>query len=155
MGRRMTISMIPSRSEKTCARCMERLSVDYFYRDSRRPDGRMGICKECAKSAARANRRKRLDYYREYDRRRGNRQPNEYVRKYRRENATKYAAHNAVNNALRDGKLQKPDKCEACGKSGTVHGHHDDYSKPMEVRWLCAGCHRQWHVENGEARNAS
>jgi ribosomal protein S27AE len=34
--------------------------------------------------------------------------------------------------------------CEACGKPA-AHAHHDDYSKPLEVRWLCPLCHAAAH----------
>ena len=44
-------------------------------------------------------------------------------------------------------------KCEICGKEKT-HAHHDDYDKPLNVRWLCAEHHRQWHAKYGEALNA-
>lgn len=37
--------------------------------------------------------------------------------------------------------------CEQCGEL-QVHGHHDDYTKPLEVRWLCPPCHRDWHKNN-------
>ena len=41
------------------------------------------------------------------------------------------------------GKLkQKP--CEICGINDVVM-HHDDYSKPLEVRWLCIKHHRSIH----------
>ena len=42
--------------------------------------------------------------------------------------------------------------CEICGDS-IVEAHHDDYSKPLEVRWLCQSHHKQWHAENGEGLN--
>lgn len=34
--------------------------------------------------------------------------------------------------------------CEVCGAL-KVHAHHDDYSKPLDVRWLCPPCHRSHH----------
>jgi len=40
-----------------------------------------------------------------------------------------------------------------CGSSEYIHAHHDDYDKPLDVRWLCAAHHKQWHDENGEAKN--
>ncbi len=38
--------------------------------------------------------------------------------------------------------------CEVCGESkkGHVHAHHDDYSKPLEVRWLCPIHHKLAHI---------
>lgn len=50
--------------------------------------------------------------------------------------------------AVHSGKVKKPDSCEVCGRQpGKVHlhGHHTDYSRPLEVRWLCRGCHDEEH----------
>lgn len=35
----------------------------------------------------------------------------------------------------------KPDLCEGCNKEKKLTGHHKDYSKPLEVEWLCYECH--------------
>lgn len=63
--------------------------------------------------------------------------------KTRRRNPLKYKARTAVSNAIRDGRLERG-SCEqadggAC--SGPVQAHHDDYSRPLDVRWLCRGHH--------------
>ena len=41
--------------------------------------------------------------------------------------------------------------CEVCG-STKVDAHHDDYNKPLEVRWLCREHHLQWHSKNKPIR---
>lgn len=115
------------------------------------PDGHVNKCKECNKKDVIENRKDKIEYYREYDIRRGSRKTSEDTKKYREQNPKKYAAHIKVGNALRDGKLFKQ-PCEVCGDVN-VHGHHCDYDKSLEVMWLCAEHHSQWHSENGEGLN--
>ena len=110
-------------------------------------------CKDCVKESVKSNRKENIEHYREYDRVSGNRQPESYAGDYRQKYPNKYSAHILVGNSLRDGKLERK-PCESCGRSDTVHAHHDDYLKPLDVRWLCAAHHRQWHVEHGQALNA-
>lgn len=109
-------------------------------------------CKECVKESVRANRKEKVEYYRAFDRARGGRPVKGYLKEYREKNPNKYKAHNIVNNAIRDGSLVNPNCCEKCGESKTV-AHHADYLKPLNVEWLCQGCHVQWHVINGEGLN--
>ncbi len=45
--------------------------------------------------------------------------------------------------AIKTGKLVR-EPCEVCGAEKT-EGHHDDYSKPLAVRWLCKRCHGRVH----------
>lgn len=47
-------------------------------------------------------------------------------------------------NAIRRGDLVRQ-PCEVCG-SERVDAHHDDYSKPLEVRWLCRKHHSEHHA---------
>lgn len=140
-------------AEKKCFKCGQTKPLSEFYKHPMMADGHLGKCKECNKHDARQNRKLNIDYYREYDRKRGSRQSSGYLKNYRKENINKYRAVNMVNNAIRSKKLFK-EPCEICGTRKAVHAHHDDYAKPLNVRWLCAAHHRQWHMENGEAKNA-
>ena len=47
---------------------------------------------------------------------------------------------------LRRGKLTKK-RCEKCGDE-EVQMHHEDYSKPLSITWLCKTCHRAYHKHN-------
>jgi hypothetical protein len=65
-----------------------------------------------------------------------------YVRRYMWRHPEKWAAKRKVQRAIRAGHLVRPSACSACGVSCRPHGHHDDYGKPLSVRWLCRECHR-------------
>jgi hypothetical protein len=54
-------------------------------------------------------------------------------------NVWKSICYKEYTRALRDHELC-PKECEVCGNPKT-QGHHDDYSKPLDVRWLCAKHH--------------
>jgi transposase-like protein len=65
------------------------------------------------------------------------------------------ATYDVVNAAIRIGLLKRPTACQKCSatrayKDGrkSIQAHHDDYNKPLEVRWLCAKCHSRWHSKN-------
>lgn len=131
--------------------------ADAFYK------GITNYCKEHWKARVKANRRAKLEQYQAYERQRANLPHRLFARqqyaatprgqermtaakhRWRERNPEKRAAHVIVGNALRCGKLQRQ-PCEGCGGEN-VHAHHDDYSKPLEVRWLCPACHAQHHKE--------
>lgn len=138
-------------NDKTCFKCNKTKPLSEFYKHKQMADGHLNKCKSCTRLDAAIHRDKNIERVRAYDRRRGNRQPPSYQKEYREKNPAKYKATVAVNNALRQKKIEKA-PCEVCGRHD-VHGHHDDYAKPLEVRWLCPIHHRQWHIENGEGRN--
>lgn len=60
----------------------------------------------------------------------------ENTRRWRQRHPDRARAHSRVAYAVRTGKLTKG-PCEVCGIEEGVHAHHDDYSKPLDVRWLC------------------
>lgn len=60
----------------------------------------------------------------------------------------KYKARWMLRQAVSKGKIMKPNTCSKCHKEKTrIEGHHEDYSKPFDVVWLCAPCHRKLHKE--------
>lgn len=142
-------------SIKTCFKCEKIKEISDFYRHAQMGDGRLNKCKECAKADVKKHREENIESVREYDRKRGNRQSKSYTAEYRGKNPKKYKAHIMIGNALKSGKINKPIGCESCGSVFSVHGHHDDYDKPLDVRWLCSACHSQWHAKYGEAKNAA
>ena len=66
-----------------------------------------------------------------------------YTARYRNRHPLKKTAWQKVQTALRNGSLEK-EPCEECGDI-KVHAHHDDYSRPLDVRWLCHEHHMQKH----------
>ena len=124
---------------KRCSECRKRLPIGEFYNGSAK-------CKECVKRRVRARRYDLLSREKvlEYDRMRS-KEPRRKVyllearRKRRTKYPQKYKAWAAVSNALRDGKLVRQ-PCVVCGEP--AQAHHEDYSKPLEVTWLCFRHHR-------------
>jgi len=137
---------------KTCNKCDLIKPITDYYVCKTMTSGRLNSCKLCISSNVRKNRGKNIEYYREYDRARGNRQSSGYLKEHRNKNPNQYKAHKMVGYAIRSGKLFK-EPCEVC-KVGETHAHHDDYLKPLNVRWLCAVHHKLWHTENGSAKNS-
>lgn len=63
---------------------------------------------------------------------------------YRARHPDRKTAHQSVQTAIRNGTLVKS-VCVVCGNPKT-HGHHDDYTKPLEVKWLCHAHHMELHA---------
>jgi len=138
--------------KSNCHKHGEEQPFSEFYKHKQMADGYLGKCKTCTKKDVTENRNKNIEHYRLYDRDRGCRQLPEYQTQYRTRKPNAYKAIIMVNNAKRDGKLFE-ESCEICGSNNRIHAHHDDYLKPLNVRWLCAAHHKQWHRDNGEALN--
>jgi hypothetical protein len=74
----------------------------------------------------------------------------------------KSRARQAVLAAIARGELSRPSNCERCGAASNpllrkpdIEAHHHDYSKPLEVEWLCVRCHATQHAEDRRRRRAS
>lgn len=149
---------------KTCFICGKKKALEEFYPHKKMRDGRLNKCKECTKSQEEARRienmknpewvLQEMDRQREKERRRREQgkvrketleESRVRLLRYRGGDAVRKKAHHITSAAIRDGKLKKK-PCEVCGHP-LVQAHHDDYSKPLEVRWLCVQHHNEHHIQ--------
>ena len=102
-----------------------------------------------------------IDYYREYDRQRGKLPHRKLMydlknkRKHKLMGPNYARSHNALLRAVAAGKVVRPQVCSVCNKRTTIQAHHDDYTKPLSVIWLCPPCHAQRHVMLAEPREGA
>lgn len=147
-----------------CTKCGETKPVGEFYRQYKMASGYLSKCKTCTKRDVRENRAKKIEYYRAFDRERANLPHRVEARQayantpqgkkalqrgsveWTKRNPVKKAATTAVSNAIRDGHILR-EPCEVCGNV-KAQAHHDDYGKPLDVRWLCTKHHAEWHKHN-------
>lgn len=105
-------------------------------------------CGTCESAASKQYQQRNLEKAREWRRDASKRVPSEVRAERGRIYRTRYPerrrAHNAVQTALRNGSLQKQ-PCVHCGELNS-HAHHDDYSKPLDVIWLCHRHHMERHA---------
>ena len=146
---------------KRCFKCLCEKPLDDFYRHSQMGDGRLGKCKDCTRSDVRANRLANIEHYRAFDKARASMPHRVAARKEYSKTPEGKAAHkralrasklrypgrkeatDAVNNAVRDGRLRRC-LCWVCGLK--AEAHHPDYSRPLDVVWLCNKHHRETHA---------
>lgn len=136
---------------KRCFKCGVEKDEQEFYRHPMMADGRLGKCKECAKTDSKNHWVAKREDYRRYDKLREGlverkQRKKAYQQKRRMLHPDKYRATTAVHNAIRDKKIEKK-PCEVCGAEN-VQAHHADYSKPLNVSWLCFKHHRQIHGQS-------
>jgi hypothetical protein len=140
-----------------CIKCgTDKPETDFYVRQSGK---RRLECKKCNNAACRARYRLNPIKHREYHRDRTPEKITKDREASRLYNAThpdqrgrtaELRARGRLRQAIHRGTIVKPDKCECCGDGGPIHGHHDDYSKPFDVRWLCATCHGFTHRSNSD-----
>jgi len=129
--------------EKRCSKCGIVRDKKLFAADKRNRDRLHSWCRICQAANARAWLRKQGKAYTRYN----YQQHREYFlrkfREWRQAHPKAGMARSIVRRAIRTGDLT-PLPCEHCGKSKSI-AHHEDYSRPLDVVWLCRSCHRYLH----------
>jgi hypothetical protein len=144
---------------KKCIKCGEEKNNDSFYKWYKKT-GTTGHRNDCIKCVLLVNnryRKEKKDLLKSKRRIRTGAKPKKYctdpIQKKRNEDmyrsARKYPektlARSFLSYYVKKGKIVKPDSCEICFEKTKVEGHHQDYSKPLEVKWLCKRCHTDIH----------
>lgn len=133
-------------TSKKCSKCNETKPIDEFYRYIRpKYDYPQSRCKQCVKDAAKLHDNRLSD--REHSRRKRALNPRMKSMQnaaYKTAHPDRIRANTAIATALRSGTLTRKD-CEKCGAKYT-HAHHKDYSRPLDVQWLCPSHHKEAHV---------
>jgi len=126
-----------------CSKCKQNKTLQCFYKDLSKPKGYNSWCKSCMRvcldNIAEDIKVKTKERYLSL--------PKSYIKKltdrYRQKYPARARAVNILYRARKSGNI-KPSPCEVCGV-GKVEGHHEDYSKPLQVRWLCRKHHKMVH----------
>jgi hypothetical protein len=131
---------------KSCTGCGIAKPLGEFNRDSRQADGLRNRCRVCTRAEMAAWRAAHPDAQRQWLAANRQRQV-EYDREQTARSPEKRRARRKLQWAVEVGTVVKPTTCSSCGGEGRIEAHHDDYTKPYDVLWLCVGCHRRMHME--------
>lgn len=148
---------------QTCTKCGETKPLDDFHRSKRHLDGHLAQCKACKHLYYLENIETILAYHAQwYENHKDS--VNERRKKYREQGRTREVMHRYYENhperryascvfhrALAKGTIKRKKRCEVCKKKGRIGAHHDDYSKPLDVKWLCGKCHRHADLLRAQA----
>ena len=133
---------------KRCSICKEEKELNEFNKRKGSKDGLQKECRICQKQYYQRNKEKIKAYKNQYylrNKERRREYSKEYNKDYHRRNPEKYKARQKLNKAVQRGKIHKPLYCSSCDSDKHLEAHHTDYSKPLEVMWLCRTCHRELH----------
>ena len=141
-------------THKRCSVCKEMHSLDEFSNWKSSIDGKSYTCEACARQYFKAH---RADYKRRarehYQRNRAS-----IIAKtcrIAREQPEKHRARAQVRYRKKQGQLE-PKPCATCGASNNITvAHHEDYSAPLDVVWLCPKCHWAIHHKDVGDKAAS
>lgn len=110
---------------KYCPSCRTKKNRLEFYKDLSRGDGLCGWCKKCRRIKSSIFAPDRIP-----------------TRLTLEEGRYRKRAASMLSHAVKGG-FRPP--CLVCGSTSRVEGHHEDYSKPLDVLWLCRHHHLDLH----------
>lgn len=152
MVRRIILANIVDVSEKKCNRCNALKPIEEFNMDKYSVDGHMLFCRQChgigylnneeREKLRELNRINSKQYRKNYPELASKRDRHNRLS---RKDTPQYKCGELLRYAVRSSKINRPSICSECGKEGVTQAHHEDYTEPFDVVWLCAMCHGKKH----------
>jgi hypothetical protein len=156
--------------EKKCSKCDETKSLNDFFNDKQKKDGKTSACKKCLNKIKAKYRQKNrelcLSYYRNYhqknkteiikrhkkyrqkNKRKIHKQQVEYNKRKRNteEGRKQYNAYQKLHYHLRVGDIKRM-PCVKCGNPNSEAHHPNGYDREnaLNIKWLCHKCHTEEH----------
>jgi hypothetical protein len=146
---------------KACFKCRALKPLSEFYPHAAMADGHLNKCKECARRDASERRRNMqpADVRREQAARNkseaGRAGRRRWIATNRRRVLAVARCARAVAYAVQTGRVVRGTECARCGAAGPIEAAHRDYSKPLDVEWLCVPCHRAWDHAEPKTKNVA
>lgn len=131
--------------QKRCSRCGQYREISRFACSSYTRDGMQSWCYECTNEYRKTNRTSQNAATKRWAIRFKEKNGISVGAAWSRKNPDKKRAYNATSNLVRTGKIIKPSECECCGSKEKIEMHHEDYSQPDKVWFLCRKCHLVLH----------
>jgi len=131
---------------KKCFKCQTVKPLTDFYKHPQMGDGYLNKCKECNRNDAALqlakNKLNPLWVEKEKERVR--------LKQLKLKGHHKTSIYAEIKKKITSGEIiKKP--CEVCGNSKS-QGHHEDYSKPFDLVWLCVRHHSDRHIHLRNAK---
>ena len=130
-------------TEKHCSHCKAVKPVADFPRDRSTKTGYNKWCRECVRN--KDAKPARVESRRAYEH-------TEKGKTRRERYPERELAGNILRKAVKAGQIVRPGKCQECSSAPRnrlghvmIEAHHPDYSKPLDVMWLCKPCHAAEH----------
>ena len=137
---------------KKCCHCKKTKPFSKFFKNRSTKDGYQSWCKICFYNSVKKYRRTeqgRATQERYRQKEKSKLKHCFYQKRYCQENKLKVQAHRAVTNAVKSGKLPRPDslKCFYCPEQANQYHHYLGYAKEhwLDVIALSELCHKSCH----------
>lgn len=128
--------------QRLCKTCQQEKPLEDFRLDARKLYGRGYQCYECSHEWGRQYRVRAGDHIRQREKVYAHSAKGKACyRRYRQRTPVDPIKRKAMT-MVRQHLTRQP--CEICGEQRS-HGHHDDYTQPLQVVWLCALHHVARH----------
>ena len=142
---------------KVCSKCKKEKPLSEFGFSNTKSGIRQSQCRSCFSEYNRKRYEARAEEFKKARREYEKEHPESVLDTRLRmcsKNPNKFNANKAVNAAIYAGVIKNPGVCFGCGRKSEetrLSAHHFDYTRPLDVVWVCRRCH--YWLDKNRARH--